>query len=152
MLTKCVRSPIVTPKQLIGISKVFYALSCFPKVTEGVNASISLNGPRRVFGDHEIYHYSDINILEENIEISSAGGFYHKSTGGDSLTSMQWSVSPGCEAELADYLPTLWIVDDATSFEREVKSMDFSTESYVLEFKDEDMPEEADMGTLSENS
>jgi len=146
MLWKIAASTLIdSPQKTIVVGKLFKVFQTFPEVILNENISLNLIGPRRKYGEHEIYHFWDIELEEEGyLRISSAGHFYRPSTGGDSFTSMTWEVSPGNEPVISDYLHQLELVDDADTFENEVKVMDFESDGYKLEVQDsslEDWPE-----------
>ncbi|MEW6187317.1 MAG: hypothetical protein AB1585_16410 [Thermodesulfobacteriota bacterium] len=138
MLWKIAASDLIdTPEKTIVVGKLFNIFQQLPKVTLDVNLSLNLVGPRRMFGDHEIYHFWDIELSEEgDLKISSAGHFYRPSTGGDSFTSMVWEAMPGYEPEISNYLNSLLIVDDADTFENEVVVMNLKSGEYELEVED----------------
>jgi hypothetical protein len=129
-----------TPSKTIVVGKLFRVFQNLPKITLDEHLSLSLVGPRRKYGEHEIWHYWDIGLNEEGyLKISSAGHFYRPQTGGDSFTSMTWEVTPGREPELANYLHSLSIVDDADTFENEVEAMDFESGGYKLSVEDQSL-------------
>lgn len=138
LLWKIAASALVdTPSKTIVVGKLFRVFQNLPKITLDEHLSISLVGPRRMYGEHEIWHYWDIELNEEGyLKISSAGHFYRPQTGGDSFTSMTWEVSPACAPELNDYLHNLLIVDDADTFENEVEAMDLESGGYKLTVED----------------
>ena len=138
LLQKTSRAPFVKPSQLVSIGKALHVLSTFPDITEGLNVTIDLSGPKRRYGDHEIWHWWQVSIEPNHIEISSGGSFYRQSTGSDTFTCMQWSAQPGFKAEYSDYLNSLWMVDDAQPFEPEVKQIDLSQPGYTIDVIDED--------------
>jgi len=109
-------------------------LSKIPQVTQAeVTVHISLNGPRRWFGEHEIWHWWTVEIDKQFIQIRGNGHFYRKSTGGDSFTSLIWSAWPGKQATCLDYLDKLWMVDDSQPFPEEIASLDLTKPGFSLE-------------------
>jgi hypothetical protein len=108
LLDKIGHAAFTRPAQLVSVAKALYVLSKIPQVTQAeVTVHISLNGPRRWFGEHEIWHWWTFEIDSRFIEIGANGHFYRKSTGGDSFTSLIWSAGPGEQAVCLDYLDKL---------------------------------------------
>jgi hypothetical protein len=138
LLQKISHAPSVKPSQLVSVGKALHVLTILPDTTEDITLTMDLSGPRRWYGDHEIWHYWQVSIEPNYIEISSGGCFYRQSTGSDTFTCMQWSAQPGLRAEYNDYLNSLWMVDDAQPFEPEVKQIDLSQPGYAIEVIDED--------------
>ncbi|MBM4300228.1 MAG: hypothetical protein FJ121_01675 [Deltaproteobacteria bacterium] len=139
LLGKITHAPFTRPAQLVSVAKALYVLSKIPQVTQAeVTVHISLNGPRRWFGEHEIWHWWTVEIDKQFIQIGGKGHFYRKSTGGDSFTSLIWSAWPGKQATCLDYLDKLWMVDDAQPFPEEIASLDLSKPGFSLEVVDED--------------
>lgn len=138
LLWKIAASALVdTPSKTIVVGKLFRVFQNLPKITMDEHLSLGLVGPRRMYGEHEIWHYWDIELNEEGyLKISSGGHFYRPQTGGDSFTSMTWEVSPTCAPELNNYLHNLLIVDDADTFENEVEAMDLESGGYKLTAED----------------
>jgi len=132
LLWKIVRSELVQSRQLEAVARVIRVFDGLPDVDDECCVAISLTGPRRHYGEHEIYHWWNIEVDGHFLTVSSHGHFYRPSSGGDSFTCMTWSVSPGYESEYADYLNTLRIVDDAQPFEAEVARLDLSEAGYSL--------------------
>lgn len=118
--------------KVIAVGTMFQVIQNLPKVTPDVSFSIHLTGPTRTFGTHEIFHWWDVELEDGTLRIGSGGHFYRQETGGDSFTSVTWTVYPGCEPEENNYLHTLSVVDDADFFENEVEAIDFRTEDYKL--------------------
>ncbi len=138
LLEKIVRSSLITPAQLISVAKNLHVLTSLPQVSSEIIVSVCLSGPRRIFGEHEIHHYWNVDIERTRIDVYSGGYFYRESTGGDSFTLLQWTALPGTEADSNDYLALHWIVDDARPFDRDVEEIDLSEIGYSLEVHDED--------------
>jgi hypothetical protein len=112
-------------------------LQKLPEVTRGAYLSLNLTGPTRTFGSHEIFHWWEVVSENGMLQISSGGYFHRPETGGDSFTSMSWGVSPGYPPEVNSYLGSLYMVDDADSFENEVAAMDLSDKGYELSVEDD---------------
>jgi len=133
---------IDSPSKAVSIGKMFSSLQRLPNVTEEDNVRVELTGPRRMFGTHEIYHWWTVELRDDGeLTISSGGHFYRPETGGDSFSSMLWSVMPGGEPDFNDYLFNLSIVDDADTFENEVQSINLDAEEYKLKVTDESLEE-----------
>jgi hypothetical protein len=136
LLEKICKSSLVSPLKIKAISKALNMLKSLPKKTQDINVSISLVGPRRWFGDHEIYHWWDVKIEDQFIRIASGGHFYRKSTGGDTFSCMDWNAEPGTNPNYNDYLGSLRIVDDAKPFEEEVETIELQSGIYQLTVED----------------
>ena len=132
LLWKIARCTFIIPKQLEAVAVVLNIIERLPEVSEHVDASVDLVGPRRWFGEHEIFHYWTIRIEDNLITISASGHFYRKSTGGDSFTSLQWNAVPGYDSDFGDYLHTLQLVDDAMPFPEEVSRIDLTDRGYKI--------------------
>ena len=126
LLEMILRAPFITPAETVSVAKVLHVLKRLPERSAEITVSISLSGPERVFGEHRIYHFWQVNIVDDQIEISSGGHFYRKSTGGDSFTCLQWNAEPGLEADYGDYLAQHKIVDDAQPFDQEIDALDLT--------------------------
>ena len=150
LLWKIVYASIARPHQLVGVAKALHVLSRLPQTTPKITVSVSLVGPRRWFGEHEIYHWWDVGITPHEISISAAGHFHTESSGGDTFTSMQWAAQPGAESDFSDYLLDLSIVDDAQPFESEINKLDLTAEAYSLEVTDESTDIAGDEGINDE--
>ena len=146
MLLKIAASGLInTPLKAIVVGKLFKVFQDLPKVTANESLSISLAGPRRTYGNHEIYHFWDIQLEEEGyLKISSGGHFYRPETGGDTFTSMTWEVFPGYKPDFEDYLDSLYMVDDADLFENEIADMKLSSGGYKLSVADYSLEEFAE--------
>jgi len=132
LLWKMVRSKLFSIAQLEQVTKVLKILERMPEISEELNVSISLVGPHRSFGEHEIVHWWEIKVEGQLISVESGGHFYRNSTGGDSFTCMSWSAYPGENTEFENYLNTLHIVDDVMPFEPEVRQIDLSDSGYSV--------------------
>ena len=146
LLRRIVQTYAVTPRQLAGVNKVLDAVHQLPHVTDNISFSIHLSGPRRRFGEHEIWHWWEVRVDEEGVKITSGGYFYRQSTGGDSFTCLQWSAQPGSESDYVDDWHHHRIVDDAMPFEQEIAQIDLSEGGYSLDVMEdgESINDEAD--------
>jgi hypothetical protein len=140
LLEKIIRSPVGSAAQIASVAKALHVLKRLPQPTPGVTVSVSLTGPRRWYGEHEIYHWWEVTVEDLVVGISSCGYFYRQSTGGDSFTLMQWSAQPGMGSDFSDYLAQHWIVDDAKPFEQDVGEIELSEPGYSLEVIDDENP------------
>lgn len=162
LLKKIILGPLVSPAEVISVSKAMHVLKRLPHTSSEMNVSITLTGPRRSFHGqeekHEIYHWWEVEIEETLITITSRGYFYRQSTGGDSFIAMDWKAAPGCETDHAVFLDQLGLVDDAQPFEQEVMQIDLSKPGYKLTVNDEDntlleeIAEDEESDDLSESS
>ena len=155
LLDKIARANFIRPAELVSVAKALHLLKRLPQVTDvDIAIRVSLTGPRRCFGDHEIYHYWTVESRGLSIHIYSGGHFYRQSTGGDSFTSFQWDAVPGEEPDYANHLDQLHIVDDARPFPLEVEALDLSEPGFTLEVEDQDNPllEEMDLPFESDES
>lgn len=140
LLRKIIASPFVNSAQVVSIGKILHVISNLPRYTSDVAASLILSGPRRKFGEHEIWHSWQILVEDGYIAVSSGGSFYRPSTGSDGFTCMTWSASVGNECEYNDHLDQLRIVDDALPYDTEVERLNLSEGKYVLELYDDANP------------
>ncbi len=86
LLNKIAESSLATPAKMVSISKLIHVFSMLPKTTDNVYVTLDLIGPRRWFGEHEIYHAWQIQVEPDCISISVGGHFYRQSTGGGTQT------------------------------------------------------------------
>jgi hypothetical protein len=140
LLRKAVKYGPSTPAEGLSIGKAIYALERLPKLTDDMTLTIDISGPRRMFGDNEIRHSWQVEVLPGEVHISSGGYFYRKSTGGDSFTIMQWNCFEGGEPELNDYLDQHQLVDDAQRFEPEVDGLNLAEPGHTVIVTDDDNP------------
>jgi len=138
LLKKVAFAEITTPAQLVSIAKLQHVLSALPRVTSGVEISVSVACPRRTFGDIETMHWWDVGVEQGRLSISSGGHYHHPQTGGDTFTTMNWEAVPEEGTELNDYRESLWMVPDVRSFPEAVASIDLAAGGYTLEITDED--------------
>lgn len=101
-------------------------------VNDSLNASITLTGPRRMFGDHEIYHHWTVEASEGEVRVDAGGYFYRPATGGDAFTSFMWVAIPGSITDCRDFSEHLRIVDDAQPFGTEVLGLDLSQPGFSV--------------------
>ena len=140
LVEKILRADFITAAEIVSVAKVLHVLKRLPQRSTELTVTISLSGPTRQFGEHRIYHFWQVNVFDSEVEISSGGHFYRKSTGGDTFTCMHWSAQPGFEADYGDYLEQHKIVDDAQPFDQEIATMDLSQAGYTLSVTDDDNP------------
>ena len=133
LLDKIVNSSRLTDRATEPVLLLVDVLHDLPNPCPWMNAAVTVTGPRRWYGDHEIYHFWTIRIEGNSLEISGGGHFYRQSTGGDSFTSFRWAASPGEEAWCDDYFSTLDIVDDAATFAEHEKRIDLSDAGYKID-------------------
>ena len=133
LLWKATRCKSLAGIQLEVIAKALQVFEAMPTVTSDFDIQIQITGPRRMFGEHEIYHWWNIEIENRDATVISGGHFYRPTTGGDTFTSMKWCASPGFATELHDYLDSIKIVADAQPFDLDVESIDFLKPGYSLE-------------------
>ena len=81
LLWKLVRSPSISPEQVEAVAKILRVFDKIPNTSDQFDAIIELSGPRRWYGEHEIWHYWHISIDQQALEVSSGGHFYRQSTG-----------------------------------------------------------------------
>ena len=112
-----------------AVARVFAEL---PRPANKLNASFSVIGPTRKFGDHEVDHYWAVEVEGHQIEVRAGGDFYRPSTGGDTFASFYWVASPGCETDCQDYLSTLGIVDDGNPFGTEIDELNLNEPGYSI--------------------
>jgi hypothetical protein len=140
LVEKILQANFITPVEMVSMAKVLHVLKRLPKRSSAISVSTSLSGPTRVFGKRRIYHFWQVNVVEEQIEISSGGHFYRESTGGDTFTCMEWNAQPGLEAEYGDYFDQLQIVVDTQPFDKEIAAIDLAQPGYTLSVTDQDNP------------
>lgn len=133
LLWKTARCELPTARQLEVIARALQVFESLPVVMPDFDIQIQITGPRRTFGEHEIYHWWHVEIEQGDIKVSAGGHFYRPTTGGDTFSSMAWQACPGYAAEHHNYLDSLTIVDDALPFELEVQAINFSLQDYLLD-------------------
>ena len=132
LLWKTARSEIVTARELEVVARILQVFEALPSVVADLDLQIQITGPRRTFGSHEIYHWWNVEVKNGSLCVTSQGHFYRPETGGDTFTSMIWRAFPGFATEHSDYLDTLSIVDDAQTFDLEIRDIDFAKGGYSL--------------------
>lgn len=132
LLRKIVGLPAIHPEAIQVVAQVLNAFEKLPRRPNGLDVHIELSGPRRWYGEHEIWHWWNITVEESWLHVTSGGHFYRKTTGGDNFTCMDWSISPGEESDYTDFLDRLKIVDDAQPYEVEVSRLIPSEPGYTL--------------------
>ncbi len=145
LITKVLRSDLLDNAQqevLQAVARVFAAL---PE-TPNLNASFSVIGPTREFGEHKIHHYWTVELEDQQIEVKAGGYFWRPSTGGDSFASFRWIACPGGETECQDFAESLGIVDDAKPFGSEIDELDLNEPGYSISVSldGEDVGDETD--------
>ncbi|MCX6854117.1 MAG: hypothetical protein NTV80_04335, partial [Verrucomicrobia bacterium] len=137
LLNKLMLAPWVRPAERVTIAKLQHALARLPRVSDLEWINLTLSSPRKLFGEIETYHSWDIECDSGTLTLRSGGHFYRPSTGGDSFTTMTWSISPGYESDYSDYLESLWIVPDAAAFPESIQRIDLSDVGYSLTLTDD---------------
>jgi hypothetical protein len=132
LISKVLESCLLNDAERTVVIAIAKELAELPYTPSNLNASLSLIGPRRKFGDHEIYHHWKVEIEGEEIRVGAGGYFYRPSTGGDSFTSFSWVAWPGCETECQDFSSSLRIVDDAKPFGTEIEELDLGEPGYTV--------------------
>lgn len=132
LIAKVLESRLLSAAERAVVLAISKVLTELPDTPSDLNASFSLIGPRRKFGDHEIHHYWSVEVEGEEIRAGAGGGFYRPSTGGDSFTSFRWVAWPGYATECQDYSPSLQIVDDAQPFGTEIEEVDLGEPGYSV--------------------
>ena len=152
LLVKVARANVLRPAQLLSVAKLQYALSQLPKVTSDMNITVSVSSPRKWFGDIETWHWWNVEWETGILRLNSGGHFYRQSTGGDTFTSMMWSVQPGEHSDFSDLRSHHRIVPDLVSYPEGVASVDLTNAKYSIEvidpenesLEDEDVEEESE--------
>ncbi len=140
LLKKAATAATTTPAQLVSIAKLQHVISALPRVTAGVEVSVSVSSPSRTFGKMETWHWWIFAAGEQCLEISSGGHLYLPDRGGDTFTTMRWAAYPQEPTELHDYRASLFMVPDVRSFPDGVASIDFASGGYSIEITDDDNP------------
>jgi hypothetical protein len=140
LLKKVAGEESLRPAQLVSVAKLQHVLSRVPRVTCGVEVSVSVTSPRRHFGEIETWHWWDVGVEGEQLSISSGGHFFRPSSGGDTFSTMNWAAMPEAPAQLNDYRESLSMVPDVRSFPDGVASIDLTAGGYTIRVTDEDNP------------
>lgn len=138
ILLKKVAEAKLPPAKLVSVAKLQHVFSYFPRSTSDLNVTISVIGPRRKFEEIETWHYWEVAIEGEQLSISSGGHYYDPSTGGDSFTTMNWSVVPAQPSAFDDNRESLWMVPDVQSFPEGVSGIELGSGAYRIEIVDPD--------------
>jgi hypothetical protein len=88
------KSPMITPQQVIGIGNALYALERLPFITPGSSSEF---GIVYRYGDKEFseMRYIHFRISESAFGISRGGSVYEKGIGSDSFSDGNWLVEVG---------------------------------------------------------
>jgi len=138
LLTNLIQSGRLSPAQLVSVAKILHVYSRVPDVIDELDIQVSITTPRRWFDDIETYYWWDVKVRDSALSISGGGHFYRKSSGGDTFSVMDWTATPGEEAEYVDYASDLRIVPDVQTFEEAVKGLDFSERLVGISVDDPD--------------
>jgi len=138
MLTNIIQSGRLSPAQLVSVAKILHVYSRFPEMIDAIDIQVSVTTPRRWFGDIETYYWWDVKVRDSVLSISGGGHFYRKSTGGDTFSVMDWTATPGEEAEYVDYASDLRIVPNVQTFEEAIEGLDFSERLVGISVDDPD--------------
>ena len=136
LIDKLTRSNTLSPAQRVSVAKIQFVLSRLPRVTEDLDLSINVTGPRRLFNEIETYHWWTIAIEGSQMGVTGGGHFYQPSTGGDSFSTFRWVTVPGCPSEYLDQLEKLAIVPDIAPFDVISDRIDFAKEKFEVEVID----------------
>jgi hypothetical protein len=140
LLKKVIADDAVRPAELVSVAKLLHVFTVLPKVTPGLEVTVSVISPRRNFDEIETFHWWDVGVEGERLSIISGGHFYRPSTGGDTFRTIDWAAVPGEPAESEDHRASLQIVPDVQSFSDGVASIDFASGNYTVEVTDGDNP------------
>ncbi len=140
LLNKVASSAGLHPAQLATVEKLQRALADMPVPNTEMDVLVSVSSPRRSFGEAETFHWWSVALENGCLRLESGGHFYQPSTGGDSFTSMMWSVQPGEESEFSDFKNNLRIVPDVRTYPDGIASVDFASGGYSVEVTDSDNP------------
>lgn len=140
MLSKLLLNGKRPPAEWVTVAKLLHALERLPRVTEGIDASVSVCTPTRTFGEIETWHWCDVALEVGTLRMTSGGHFFLPSSGGDTFTTMSWTASPGERSRFSDHRSDLWIVPDICAYWECVERMDFTQEGYKVEMVDYENP------------
>ena len=87
---RLLRSPKITPPEIVGIGHGLHALERLPSVTDGVNCQFGISYRAGSEGISEM-QYCIFRLTEDEFEISVGGSTYDSSVGSDSYSSVDWS-------------------------------------------------------------
>jgi hypothetical protein len=140
LLKKVVAAEAVRPAELVSVAKLLHVFTVLPKVTSGLEVTVSVTSSRRKFDEIETYHWWDVGVEGERLSITSSGHFYRPSTGGDTFRTIDWAAIPGEPTESKNFRASLRIVPDVQSFPEAVANINFTSGSYTVEITDQDNP------------
>jgi hypothetical protein len=132
LITKVWQSRLLSAAQREVVRAVARVFAELPDAANDLNASFSVIGPTREFGEHKIHHNWTIELEDQQIEVRAGGYFWRPSTGGDSFISFRWVACPGSPTDWQDLVPTLGIVDDAKPFGTEIEELDLDEPGYSI--------------------
>lgn len=138
LVEKVIHSGAARPAEIVSAAKLLHALTCLPRVTEGLDVYLSVIGPRRTFREIETYHWWNVRLEDVYWQLDCGGHFYRPSSGGDTFTTMTWEASPGERPEFSDYSHLHRIVPDLQTYANGIAGIDFSTGEYRIEIQDAD--------------
>ncbi|WP_417730825.1 hypothetical protein [Rosistilla oblonga] len=155
LLAKIWQSDLVSEEGRGVVTAMAAAINEMPNgVHDYFNASVTLTGPRRKFGEHEIYHYWTVELEGGEFRVDASGYFYRPSTGGDNFTSFSWVAIPGYITDCRNFLKQIAIVDDAQPFGSEIAGIDLSEPGYQVRVEVDGEPlgseEDPEEGELNE--
>ena len=87
---RLLRSPKITPPEIVGIGHALHALERLPSVTDGVNCEFGISYRAGSEGFSEM-KYHTFRITEDEFELSVGGSVYDSSVGSDSYSTVDWS-------------------------------------------------------------
>jgi len=73
MLEKAVASGKLRAAEVVSVAKSQHVLSRLPKVTSGLDVTVSVKSPRRKFGEIETWHSWEVAVGEGTLSLSSGG-------------------------------------------------------------------------------
>lgn len=132
LLWKVIRSSLVSPLHLERLSQVLIYFDQLPQVDSALVVTMCLSSPTREYGNHKIRHDWTVGVDNGQLDVDSGGYFYRDQTGGDTFTSMYWSIAPGQPALYNDCRDHMRIVDDAMPYQDEVYNIDLDEPGYFL--------------------
>lgn len=94
LLKKVAGEESLRPAQLVSVTKLWHILWGLPRVTSGVEVTVSVASPHRDFGEIETWYWWDVGVEGEQISISSGSHFFRPSSSGDTFFTMNWAAMP----------------------------------------------------------
>lgn len=85
------KSPLITPKQVIGLGNALYALERLPLITVGACCEFGIIY-RSGTDEFEEMRYITFRISNSSFEISKGGSVYDCAVGGDSFSEPDWLI------------------------------------------------------------